>query len=955
MSTRLRYPRGYQFFDGNGAPLALGNLYYYIAGTTTQQNTYSDSAGTVSNPNPIVLDRSGRLQVDVHLDSTADYKEVLKTSSAIISPWPDDNIERATSIVVFTGDSGSGGTSGLVPAPAAGDALANKFLKADGTWTAAPGGGSPTNLSATETATTVSIASSTGSGATIPAATFTSAGVLDSARATKIDGLVTVATSGSYTDLSNRPTLGSAAALSVPVSGNATAAQVVTGGDTRLSDSRAPFTVSSIAALKAASTTAGLTFLTSESQPFFWTWDPLISADRTAADVAQADLIAPTPGSAGAWRRVQKSGRTDIKSAFRALAEQRNGGAVLLYKPRANTDQARYEHHVFTQCGLNSPEWIRWVFSNEANAGGPGTGSLRMCNATRALLYRSRSQVPPPLNTNTGVSNLDVNLAGASIYPYSAATKLGTWTTSSVSGLSLNQSSTIGSSVSYAAYGADMIAWRGYSTTNGAVAKVAITQNGNPIPSANWIVPDAGGGTRLVSQLLPGEDAGLSMIPLAKGLSPASSYVVTLTYDTSSGSGNTMRDGGVVCWNAGWQTRAGNYGAIHYLNSTTRHQCGPGERVIYRCEDCTRVDWTIHKESNRGIASFEIYDAYGNQITNLRTSSQDCYAIDPSLSSITVVSGLPPATYYLHVIVSGNKNASSTKINIDHVSTMAINEAVAGIPGVDAFNLLDAAPLATSAQIGTSDYIGFDATLETVMSMCKPTESSYAFVGGVHGSETLNTSSVVFQVDGVAVDFANAAQGTTWTGSTVSVNFSTIRNFVSDGSPAASVTYGNRITPAGYENSTGIALTAAVKVTSLYSFMLSFPNTMTGNSGIGGGFGNVSLQPAGPWSYPSGVETNSLPVCPDAVAVWNGDYVVVGWPLNCDAVAAVFAPFNLNDGKRTALIANNANASSAVARNKIYIQPFSNTSGNVIPSGMSWMTNCFWGVAKTRDFGRLIS
>lgn len=40
------------------------------------------------------------------------------------------------------GDSGTGGTKGLVPAPAAGDAAANKYLKADGTWTtvAATGG-----------------------------------------------------------------------------------------------------------------------------------------------------------------------------------------------------------------------------------------------------------------------------------------------------------------------------------------------------------------------------------------------------------------------------------------------------------------------------------------------------------------------------------------------------------------------------------------------------------------------------------------------------------------------------------------------------------------------------------------------------------------------------------------------------------------------------------------------
>lgn len=40
------------------------------------------------------------------------------------------------------GDSGSGGTKGLVPAPASGDAAAGRFLKADGTWSVPAGGGS---------------------------------------------------------------------------------------------------------------------------------------------------------------------------------------------------------------------------------------------------------------------------------------------------------------------------------------------------------------------------------------------------------------------------------------------------------------------------------------------------------------------------------------------------------------------------------------------------------------------------------------------------------------------------------------------------------------------------------------------------------------------------------------------------------------------------------------------
>jgi hypothetical protein len=41
----------------------------------------------------------------------------------------------------MVGDAGAGGTAGLAPAPAAGDAAANKFLKADGTWSTTPGGG----------------------------------------------------------------------------------------------------------------------------------------------------------------------------------------------------------------------------------------------------------------------------------------------------------------------------------------------------------------------------------------------------------------------------------------------------------------------------------------------------------------------------------------------------------------------------------------------------------------------------------------------------------------------------------------------------------------------------------------------------------------------------------------------------------------------------------------------
>lgn len=54
---------------------------------------------------------------------------------------------QATAILDnFVGDSGSGGTKGLVPAPAAGDAAAGKYLDSDGTWSVPSGSGGLTAL-----------------------------------------------------------------------------------------------------------------------------------------------------------------------------------------------------------------------------------------------------------------------------------------------------------------------------------------------------------------------------------------------------------------------------------------------------------------------------------------------------------------------------------------------------------------------------------------------------------------------------------------------------------------------------------------------------------------------------------------------------------------------------------------------------------------------------------------
>jgi hypothetical protein len=51
-----------QFIDSNGNPLASGKVYYYIPNTTTPKNTYQDSALTILNTNPIILDANGQCE-----------------------------------------------------------------------------------------------------------------------------------------------------------------------------------------------------------------------------------------------------------------------------------------------------------------------------------------------------------------------------------------------------------------------------------------------------------------------------------------------------------------------------------------------------------------------------------------------------------------------------------------------------------------------------------------------------------------------------------------------------------------------------------------------------------------------------------------------------------------------------------------------------------------------------
>jgi len=111
----LSPPPKTQFLDASGAPLVGGKVYTYAAGTTTPQATYTTSAGTVPNANPVILNARG--EADIWYDNGVSYKVVLR-DSADATIWTVDNIvisgsmatQNANNVNITGGTIGSGVT-----------------------------------------------------------------------------------------------------------------------------------------------------------------------------------------------------------------------------------------------------------------------------------------------------------------------------------------------------------------------------------------------------------------------------------------------------------------------------------------------------------------------------------------------------------------------------------------------------------------------------------------------------------------------------------------------------------------------------------------------------------------------------------------------------------------------------------------------------------------------------
>lgn len=123
------------------APSARGNIDYDQLKAAARHGIGAQiqmfGGGAITAGHAVIFDAAGNV-VDGGASVYAPTSRLISTT-APLTGGGDLTADRTLAINAFTGDSGSGGLKGAVPAPAAGDAAAGKYLKADGTWTTAGG------------------------------------------------------------------------------------------------------------------------------------------------------------------------------------------------------------------------------------------------------------------------------------------------------------------------------------------------------------------------------------------------------------------------------------------------------------------------------------------------------------------------------------------------------------------------------------------------------------------------------------------------------------------------------------------------------------------------------------------------------------------------------------------------------------------------------------------------
>lgn len=352
-----------------------------------------------------------------------------------------------------------------------------------------------------------------------------------------------------------------------------------------------------------------------------------------------------------------------------------------------------------------------------------------------------------------------------------------------------------------------------------------------------------------------------------------------------------------------------------------------GTVFVYSLPNCTKINWRYWQNTVCGRVKFTVYDATGTEISDYDNATLDMNG-SALIREVVVASGLDQGDYFLHVEVL--KETSNTQRRTYTMGAVSANELEAGTVGVDEFDILDM-PISPGTDFGTHVICG-PGNHWYASKWRNPSTSGFPvtsddFTTGVHGEETSQTNAdIIVKVDGVVVDYANAAQFTRWVGSEVIVEFTSDIFF--PGTTTAFATLERIIT---YKRGglvlveTTRTLTADAVLGDDYIFMLQCPNG--GDSfadSVGGGFTRAALERSRntDMTPASGVNTPDNPWS-EVTSMWNAKYV---------NYVAVLNPAEVLEQYRQYLTGrNNILSRQNITLSKMYLRSF---GGDLINDGI---------------------